>query len=466
MTRRLLSVACLGVLMAVIVWQFGVADDRKPSKQQPPAPRGTGGKGQGSGKGGGQGDSGRGSSGKSDSGKGDSGRGFGQLDSGKGGRGKAELDKVGLNKDLHDKLRRKQFPPEILDRLNNTSWDRRSLAARSDRELIQTIDDLWKVHQHLQEPKRPELASNSEKLSASSKDDLIRTILHLHNANENAHKQSSGQGKQVVQFIQVSGQPPPKVVALAHLPRKGEPARPGLPRSLTLERALSSVVILPKDPGEDSALTAGNGVLVGRSTILTARHVAEVVAARREKYLAYLVSQDLVEMFTPLTIVNIHYLPNDEQDPDLAVIQIKPVARNAFPTLAGSEPRVKDGLYVIGAQQFNRIPDTCVGFVATVPRRRKLDADGTYVRTVFGTNTFTFAGISGSPAYDPETGALVGIQTESGSKEASYKSGREALIKIDLPMEQWDQDTRWSWVVPIARYAEGIKGLIRAASEG
>jgi hypothetical protein len=458
MTRRLLSVACLGVLSAVIVWQFGVADDRKPSKEPP---RGQSGKGQGSsGKAGGQGDSGKGSPGKPDPGKGGPGPiSSGHVDSGTG---------TARREGLHDRLRRQEFPPETLRRLNNTSWDKRSLSTRSKNDLIQTIDDLWKVNEHLQNGKGS-VGTNWDrhKLSAHSQNDLIRTILDLHRANEHVHNQSTGQGGKTAQFIQVTGQPNAKVVAVSHLSRNGGPVKPDLPRSLTLERVFYSVVILPKDPGEESALTVGNGVLVGRSAILTARHVAEVVAARKDKYLAYLVSQDVVEMTTPLTIVKVHYLPNDEQDPDLAVIQIKPVARTGFPTLATFEPRVKDSLYVVGCQQFNRfLPDTCIGWVATEVKQRKLDAEGRYVRTAFGTNTFTFLGISGSPAYDAATGQLLGIQTESGSKEASYKSGREAIIKIDLAFEQWDQDTRWSWVAPIARYAEGIKGLIRAASEG
>ena len=186
----------------------------------------------------------------------------------------------------------------------------------------------------------------------------------------------------------------------------------------------------------NSPLGDGSGVIIAKSgniyTVLTVNHVVE------DPTVEYSVRTSDGKSYPVLKIIR---LQNDDQEPDLAIIQFESSQQYSVATLGNSEQAVIGAqIYVYGYPAtggltgVEREPELSPGLVTSRPKNRP---EGYNLRY----QAVTWSGMSGGPVFDSEA-RVVGLhgqgefgfaQTSSGDV-APIKTGFNAAIPINLFM--------------------------------
>jgi S1-C subfamily serine protease len=268
-------------------------------------------------------------------------------------------------------------------------------------------------------------------------------------------KWKPGRGVQPAHIPQGTDLPTTEVMALTTLGAKKDHAA-NLPEGdqyrRMSERVPTLVVFQRVDAELESGRVVGNGVLVGRGRVLTAKHVAEQVQREAKRNNLAVFSFEPNGAFHSLEFTSAEPY-STWMDPDLAMVSIKDVPSLPLATwrARGDDLAVGSKVFFVGSWELSSQPNVGTGIVTTSVKHRQIAEQ--LQLTVQGTSIGSFAGQSGSPVFDAATGDLYGIFV------AGWKwFGKSGETVFEVPTkDQWDSFAGWSWIVPVHKYGTWVK---------
>jgi hypothetical protein len=219
------------------------------------------------------------------------------------------------------------------------------------------------------------------------------------------------------------------------------------------------VVIFKDDLSPSSDKVFGNGILIGRDVVLTARHVAKQVELAPGRYRLELYAQQdsTIQKREVLEYGGVTTLGSSD-DPDLACIRLKsPTAVQPDSLPITGALHVRGSVYVIGAGLFGDVPRLGLGNLFAPVARRCL---GLWCITVAGTNLFRFEGLSGSAVFNRADGSLLGVLV-AGDKE--MRPYGEKVTRAPTDSTAWAKFDGWTWVTPVYPWSEEINRIVRGS---
>lgn len=235
-----------------------------------------------------------------------------------------------------------------------------------------------------------------------------------------------------------------------------------LPAGYRRELLERLVVFVDSRPQPGAGSVVGQGVLVSSNCVLTARHVADHI----EKDLASAASGAVPILTTlvgppgqrrPLQPQSVKKL-SDGEDPDIALVKVAPidsVGPSLVPPAGNAIPELKRSIFLIGGMKYNPEPYLSTGIVTTSFGQH--DVRGSRTKLTMGTNCVSYSGQSGSPVFDGLTGELLGIYV-AGIK--GFIPAGDRVIPAPANENDWDTFPDWSWIVPLAPFANDLNTLI------
>jgi S1-C subfamily serine protease len=199
----------------------------------------------------------------------------------------------------------------------------------------------------------------------------------------------------------------------------------------------------------------GIGILISKSLVLTARHVAQDVFAKPSEFSLTQVGEFATKDFlTPLTLVSAIDVGADASgDPDLALIRVAGAVRPKQVSLRTASLNLRQGVVCLGSFESELLPAMSTGIVTTSIRARDLAEALGLKRTVFGSSVRSFPGLSGAPVFDAD-GKLVAVIL--GGVKTYAKTG-ETLTPIGEGVK-WETFRDWTWATPLnGRIADEVK---------
>ena len=277
-------------------------------------------------------------------------------------------------------------------------------------------------------------------LSAQERDDLIRRA---------ETELKSRKGPTTYHVVEGPGLPPSSVVESPDL--MGSSANPphftgNVQKLFEAAKRINpnNVSFRRKKVDQFSDRGFGTGVLVSRTLVLTARHVAEQVAAKPEDFLLFQIGRPTKKFLVPLRFVEMIEVGTDRTgDPDLALVRVLDGDISAPLNLRETPLNVRDDVASLGCSEMEILPSMSAGIITTAFRPRDLGSELTLKRTVFGSSVRSFPGLSGSPVFDPRGNIIAvvlgGVKNYAGTGETVTHIGKD---------ESWETFSKWTWATP------------------
>ncbi len=309
-----------------------------------------------------------------------------------------------------------------------------ALGQLSSQERQQLEDGI----EQLSPEERKQLESGIEQLAPEERKNLIERA-----------KDQLGKGPVVRNVIIGPTIPVSYVVRAAALmgkvPRPGELTDDSARLFEAAKTLLPNIVsIQRKDVTGYSDSGVGNGLLISKGMVLTARHVAELVSAAPEKYSLFQIGDGDHLMIQLVFIKKLEVGTDNSGDPDLALIKVQGSSNPNKVSFAKGLLHVGDSIASLGSGEMEDIfPSMGTGIITTSVKQRELAETLALKRTVFGSSVRSFPGLSGSPVFNAD-GEIIAVLI-GGVKLYAGTGERVTTVGKDV---NWEAFNDWTWLTP------------------
>ena len=347
-----------------------------------------------------------------------------------------------------------QDPQEARKALEKlSSQDRQQIEKAAAKLSPQDRQQIEQALGQLSSQERQQLEEGIEQLSPEERQQLERGIEQLSPEERKAlierAKDQLGKGPVVRNVIVGPTIPVSYVVRAAALmgkvPRPSELTDDSARLFEAAKTLLPNIVsIQRRDVTGYSDSGVGNGLLISKGMVLTARHVAELVSAAPEKYSLFQIGDGDRLMIQLVFIEKVAVGTDNSGDPDLALIRVQGGGNPNKVSFATGVLHVRDSIASLGSSEMEDIfPSMGTGIITTSVRQRELAETLALKRTVFGSSVRSFPGLSGSPVFNAHGEIIAvligGVKLYAGTGERVTTVGKEV---------NWEAFKDWTWATP------------------
>jgi hypothetical protein len=309
-----------------------------------------------------------------------------------------------------------------------------------------------------------------EKLTPAQRGELAEAVKSLSPAEQKALVERASQELDKYQpphdqhVIEGPGVPATQLFDYINLSR-GASSNAGIgqnePQLLVAGRELAQNLVLFRRRGSDAYTDRGigNGVLISKSLVLTARHVAEEVKANPNKYALIQLGRRTGAFLIPLAFVATIDVSAaaGAGDPDIALVKVVGAVPMTAPTLADGANVLKQEIASIGSSELEGLlPSMGTGIITTSLKTRELDRALAIKRTVVGSSIRSFPGLSGAPVFRGD-GTIVAVILGGVKK---YAPTGETVTRIP-PGTDWETFPYWTWATPVGSLLNHIRAEVQ-----